>query len=113
MFYHKNVVCEATDRYFAINLVCAKSFKLRVVIFPIKEGFRLLRTTYEVLLKLTWNRTELFIDDVKFEEDRWIVSTNNRVKATKKVHTALDILENSVRDILNIDKICVKNIEVN
>ena len=76
------------------------------VIFPIKEGFRLLRATYEVLLKITWNRTELFIDSVKFEEDRWIVDTDNRIDAMKKVNAVLDILENSICDILNIDEIC-------
>ena len=80
------------------------------VIFPIKEGFRLLRATYEVLLKITWNRTELFIDGVKFEEDRWIVDTDNRIKAMKKVKEILDTLENSVRDILNIDEICERRI---
>ena len=76
------------------------------VIFQIKEGFRLQKATYKVLLKITWNRKELFINGVKFEEDKWIVDTNDRVEAMKKVSKALGVLESSVRNILNIDKIC-------
>jgi hypothetical protein len=76
------------------------------VAFPIKEGFRLLNTTYEVLLTLTWNRKEPFINDVKFEEDKWIVNANSKIEAMEKVDAVLNILEESARDILNIDKIC-------
>jgi hypothetical protein len=76
------------------------------VVFPIKEGFRLLRASYEVLLTSTWNRKELFINDIKFEEDKWIVNAHSRIEAMRKVNDVLSILEESARNILNIDKIC-------
>jgi uncharacterized protein YoxC len=76
------------------------------VVFPIKESFRFLSATYEVLLTLTWNRREPFINDVKFEEDKWIVNAHSQIEAMRKVNDVLSILEESTHNILNIDKIC-------
>ena len=80
------------------------------VVFPIKEEYRLSKLVYEILLSQTWNTTQLTLDDIKFEETRWMVYSKEVLDAIKKVNQILDYLQNSINDVLNIDDICNKRI---
>ena len=80
------------------------------IAFPIKEDYRLSKLVYETLLFQIWNTTKLILDDINFEESRWIVNSKEFLDAMKRVKLVFDRLLHGINDILNIDDICKKRI---